>query len=251
MEKSNGKYFLVIVAIVAVVAIVSLFMVGGNKVVKVSDSSAAEPEATSDLAGQAISGAKMADLQFDTSGNAAIIKIITIDNKQLKLDLKTSAPNYTYYIWGDALEGVDTKMYLQGDICDGEMLTDCKGATFLVSAGQKKAAHLIKISKIDATDKKISFDDLTYGCATNDKSFKLGYADYYALSCGAGTIYLGFTDDGNLQFKQLGEGYSKDSSYVEIQTRSKLFVRFENTKQGEVQPYWAGNSLFEGVTFHK
>ncbi|MBS3137946.1 hypothetical protein J4232_05920 [Candidatus Woesearchaeota archaeon] len=51
-NESSSKYFLVIVAIVAVVAIVSLWMIGGNQTVRISDSPATESEAA-DLTGQA------------------------------------------------------------------------------------------------------------------------------------------------------------------------------------------------------
>src|SRR3989338_4821252 len=198
-------------------------------------------------------------ITFDASGKTGTIKFVTREGKDMKLSLKSKDGDGKAY-WGDDVDTVDGKIYLQGDGCISSVnLTDCKGAKFLVSSGTTKDGHLVKISKLDLTDSKISFEDLTTGTETNDKAFNAIGANTFSLSGGAGSITLTF-DGGTatagtsaITFTTLGSGYNAytgvvgctaRASFVQLQTKEKGTIAFDNCQAGNISATNYGNASF-------
>ncbi|MBI5393552.1 hypothetical protein HZA96_06820 [Candidatus Woesearchaeota archaeon] len=197
---------------------------------------------------------KVEKIKLEAFGTAAKISLSIIDGTQLNLQLKAKDADSNVY-WGDDVATVDGKIYLEGDACVGSTsIIDCKGAKFLISTGVGKVSRLIKITKLDTTDKVISFEDNTGNCKADN--IKYLNNEMFTVTCTKGTSAFSFQlvinePEKKITFKDLGEGYAEDSSYIDIATNLFGTMRLLNKNRGEINATNIKNAQFEGGEFYE
>ncbi|MFH1439730.1 MAG: hypothetical protein ABIG89_04130 [Candidatus Woesearchaeota archaeon] len=176
-------------------------------------------------------------IEVKTSGKNLDLTFLNKDNKEVNIDAKTTTTVDQIYLGSTTTSTeVDDMIYVENTSCKASSsVSECKGATFLVSAGTNFEAHLIKVSSIDTVDTKISFEDLTYGSETNDYDYTAdtafdpglsGVSDTGGILLRVGTDYINFT--------KLGLGYlpNDNATYVKMKTKNEGFVYFNFTDPG-------------------
>lgn len=205
-------------------------------------------------------------MEIKTSGKNGELTFLNKDNKQIKLDFKSSTTGGSGVVYlGETVTSseVDDMIYLQNHTCVGSSsVTECKGAKFIVSSTSNCEAHLVKISNIDVVDDKISFEDETYGTETNDVTFSTSNTSL-SLSGVSEALKVRIDEQNKaIDFITLGDttncyiagdrSTAGSSRAVKMKTENEGFVFINytvqgtNTSQGQVATFpKLGNISFE------